>query len=57
MTYVYRAYRMQFYPDNYIFDTTKWISQNHIQYIDVNYFNAYNTTSWEQEEAPASRLS
>ncbi|MCH3997272.1 MAG: aryl-sulfate sulfotransferase [Lactobacillus amylovorus] len=23
MTYVYRAYRMQFYPDNYIFDATK----------------------------------
>ncbi len=23
MTYVYRAYRMQFYPDNYVFDATK----------------------------------
>lgn len=23
MTYVYRAYRMKFYPDNYIFDATK----------------------------------
>lgn len=23
MTYVYLAYRMQFYPDNYVFDVTK----------------------------------